>query len=75
MAGVTNTDICSTCGEEYWYDFNCRSFEYVKLAMCKCDRWRLDAEQFLKEKGLLEKFKKYHEKMENERKIEDNEEE
>jgi len=66
MSSVTNVDVCPVCGEEYWYDFDCRTGEYTKLSMCHCDRIRRDMEEFLKEKGLWEEFKKFHEEREKE---------
>jgi len=66
MAGITDTDICPVCGEEYWYDFDCTTGEYTKLSACACDRWRMDAEDFLKEKGLWEEFQRFHEEREKE---------
>ena len=71
MPSVQGVDVCPVCGEEYWYDFDCRTGEYSKLSMCACDRWRYDAEEFLKMKGLFEEFKKFHEERERERKQED----
>jgi hypothetical protein len=33
------------CGEEYWYDFDCRTGQYTKLSMCKCDRRLMEAKR------------------------------
>ena len=67
MPGVTNTDVCPKCGEEFWYGLDCKTFEYTALSECKCDRLQRYAEEFLKEKGLFEEFQKYVENMEKER--------
>jgi hypothetical protein len=67
MVHVDDTDVCPVCGEEYWYDFDCATGKYTKLSMCACDRYVFDAEEFLKSKGLLEEFKKFHEERERER--------
>jgi len=56
MSAVQDTEICMVCGEEYWYEFDCRTFEYTKLTMCKCDRELQKAKEFLKKKGLLKEF-------------------
>jgi len=48
MSSVQDTDVCIVCGEEYWYDFDCRTGEYTKLSMCKCDRQREKLEQKIK---------------------------
>jgi len=60
MSSVQNTEVCPTCGEEYWYDLDLRSCEYTKISQCHCDRIKKDMEDFLKEKGLWEEFKKFH---------------
>ena len=33
MVSVQDIAICPTCGEEYWYDLDCRTCEYTKLSM------------------------------------------
>jgi len=66
MTKVQDTRICDGCGEEYWYEFDCNTGEVSKLSMCACDRWIADAKEFLKEKGLLEEFEKFHEEREKE---------
>ena len=43
MPHVQNTAVCPSCGEEYWYEFDCRTGEVTKLSMCACDRWIEDA--------------------------------
>jgi hypothetical protein len=70
MVSVQDTEVCPKCGEEYWYDFDCNTCEYTVLSMCACDRYAFDAEEFLKEKGLFEEFKAFHEERERERKEE-----
>jgi hypothetical protein len=67
MTSVTNTDICPRCGEEFWYELDCRTFEYTVISECKCDRIQRCIEEFLKDKGLLEDFQKYVDDMEKER--------
>jgi hypothetical protein len=64
MPTTQGTAVCPTCGEVYWYEFDCHSCEYTKISMCKCDRFMHDAEEFLKKKGLWEEFLKYHEERE-----------
>jgi len=64
MPTVQNTAICPECKEEYWYELDCRTGEITKLTMCKCDRWIRDAKEFLKMKGLLDEFNKFHNKRE-----------
>jgi len=66
MPHVQNTAVCPSCGEEYWYEFDCRTGEVTKLSMCACDRWIEDAKLFLKEKGLLDEFNKFHQEREQE---------
>jgi len=73
MVSVQDIKVCPTCGEEYWYDLDCRTGEFTKLSMCKCDRMIMYAEEFLKEKGLLEEFEKFVAEMEKEREEEENE--
>jgi hypothetical protein len=75
MAHVDDTDVCPECGEEYLYEFDCRTGEYTKLSMCKCDRYVFDAEEFLKSKGLFEEFKKFHEERGKQRGEEEEKEE
>jgi len=70
MVSVQETKVCIVCGEEYLVDFDCRTGEVTKLSMCACDRWRADAEKFLKQKGLFEEFLKFHEEREKELKKE-----
>ena len=67
MTTVDGTDVCMACGEEYWYQLDCRTGEYTKLSMCACDRRMANAEDFLKAKGLLQEFEDYHKKCEEER--------
>ena len=38
------------CGEEYMYDFNCKTGEADKITMCKCD---------IKAKKTKEELKRY----------------
>jgi len=70
MGGVQDTDVCKTCGEEYWYDFDTRTMQYSKLGSCYCDRATIDVKEFLKEKGLWEEFKEFHKRREKERWLE-----
>jgi hypothetical protein len=64
MPSVQNTDICPTCGEEFWYDFDCRTGEYTKISKCKCDREIEYAREFIEKKGLLDEFEKFVAEME-----------
>ena len=73
MVSVQDIKVCPTCGEEYWYDLDCRTGEFTKLSMCKCDRMIMYAEEFLKEKGLLNEFEKFVAEREKEREEEENE--
>jgi hypothetical protein len=66
MPTVENTEVCPSCGEEYWYEFDCRTLTYTKLTMCKCDRFIHDAKEFLKMKGLWKEFMKFHKEREKE---------
>jgi hypothetical protein len=70
MVVVEDMDVCPNCGEEYSYEVNCSTGEYRKMSMCKCDRELFDAEEFLKGRGLLEEFRRFHEEMEKEREAE-----
>jgi len=64
MSSVQNTAVCIVCGEEYWYDFDCRTGEYTKLSMCKCDRER---ERLREEnKKLKEELRKLKQKVKRE---------
>ena len=67
MSSVNNTDVCSACGEEFWYDVDLRTGEYTKISSCRCDRYVLFLEEFLKERSLLERAKEEFEKAELER--------
>ena len=64
MAGILDSDVCQTCGEEYWYSY--KGFEYSKVSMCECDRYVRNVEEFLKQKGMLEEFERFHEERERE---------
>jgi len=66
MVSVQNTEICPTCGEEYWYDFDCQTCEYTKISKCKCDRMIEYAREFIERKGLLGEFEKFVAEMEEE---------
>jgi len=67
VVSLQDTAICPTCGEEYWFDLDCRTGKYTKLSMCKCDRMIMYAREFLKEKVLLNEFEKFVAEMEKER--------
>ena len=56
MTTVNDTNVCIACGEEYWYQFDCRTGIDTKISMCKCDRWAFCAEKFLDKHGLLGDF-------------------
>ena len=71
MVTVEGIDVCPVCGEEYRYDFDCRTGEYTKLTMCKCDRIIEYAREFLEKKGLLDEFEKFVAEMEKEREEEE----
>ena len=60
MVTVDNTDVCIVCGEEFWYQFDCRTGEYTKISQCACDRLMNDMVEFLREHGLYEEFQRYH---------------
>jgi len=70
MVNVEGIDVCSVCGEEYWFDLDCQTGEYTKLSMCKCDRIVEYAREFLKKKGLLDEFDKFVAEREKEEKEE-----
>ena len=74
MVSLQDTAICLTCGEEYWFDLDCRTGKYTKLSMCKCDRMIMYAREFLKKKGLLDEFDKYMAEREKEEKEEEEDE-
>ena len=74
MSSVMNFDMCPFCNEEYWYDFDCKSSEYTKVTMCKCDRYKNNVEEFLRQKKLFEEFEKFHAKKEKQVKREKQEE-